>query len=268
MNLEPETPPPYPVSLPGEGRAPLSSIEDLASATEAERAGFVVYLCLRQWMCSSPPVARAFDCPSEARGEASEWVRSWRRANLTSALPFGALLDNPDLRDLLVWRTPALREGIRAMLCQTCKEQGYPYADLVAQASLWPDGALLDDLEMLCVEWVAAQHAKHRTVFQTAASLTRICSQSRRGAIRLIHSWKAVMALAMRRTKEEARAEAELQMLAAAQHVDAGPSLKANATKNIASMYGLGKEEKTESLEGQIMDLLTRGVDDEPKQIT
>jgi len=268
VNLEPENPPPYPVSLPGGGEAPLTSIEDLASASEAERAGFVVYLCLRQWMYASPPVAMAFDCPSEARHEASEWVRSWRRANLSAGLPFGAILDDPDLRDLLSWRTPGLREGIRAMLCQTCQDQGYPYADLVRSTELWPSLTLLDDLEMLCVEWVASQHAKHRTVFQSAASLTRICSQSRRGAIQLIHSWKAVMTLAMRRSKEEARAEAELQMLAAAQHVDAGPSLKANATKNIASMYGLGKEEKTESLEGQLMDLLTQGGDDEPKQIT
>ncbi len=218
-------------------------------------------------MYSSPPVATAFDCANETRREASAWVRSWRTANLASGMPLGAILDEPDLQTLLVWKDEVLRRGIATMLCQTVHEKSYPYGDLVRDPANWPSLATLDDMEMLCVEWVASQHAKHRTVFQSAATLARICPMSRRSAIQLIHSWKGVMALAMRRSKEEARAEAELQMLAAAQHVDAGPSLKTNVTKNIASMYGLGKEETAQSLEGQLMDLLT-GSDDEPKQIT
>ena len=268
MNLEPDEPPPYPVGLPVGGQ--FGSLEDLDAAQDADKVAFVVYLCLRRWMYSSPPIAGAFDAPDEARAAGSAWAREWRMANLGAHIPLGALLDEEDLRRLLVWREDDLKNGIRAMLLQTVKEQGYPYPELVAQASLWPSLSALDDIEMLCVEWVAEQNARHRSVFQSAGALTRICPMGKREAIQLIHTWRAVMALAMKRTKDEARAEAELQMLAAAQHIDAGPSLKASTTKNIASMYGLGKEEKTQSLEGQLMDLLTQGADggDEPKQLS
>ncbi len=222
----------------------------------------LVYLCVRTWLSEGPPPLLRFgDASLEARDAARAWAISFRHLSRDSRTPLGVAIDGGDGGLLGPFRQPSpeLVEGIQYAIRETLDRMG---VEVAIAAEDWPTVAELDDLEMLAVEWCANAVQGYSSPFQMTRALTRMVPMSRRHAVKLITTWKAIMSLAMTRSKAEARAEAELQLLEAASDAEATPSVRAGTTKAIAGLHGLGKEDRSVSLEGQIMDLLMSASDE------
>jgi len=244
---------------PPEQEGPCYTFLDAASRSQY-RPKLLVYLSVRWWLTHGAPDLVHFKdaTPQPLRERARRWVASWRHLRLSYDTPLGVLLDedSPLLEPFRPWADPELQETASLVVARTLKELGFTDAVLVDD---WPTLEEMDDLEMLAVEWVAERTERYKNPFSMSAELVRVLSAGlgRRQAMKFVRSWKAVMALAMSRSKQEARAEAELQLLATAQDPEASPAVAAGSTKTIAALHGLGKEDKSVSLEGQIMSLLT-----------
>lgn len=239
----------------------LQGLEDLDRLGPAELEAWTVYLALRVWMFNTPDLNRVFPQPGPERRLVEAWMIDYARARGDGRAPLGALIDDPDTARLLRPDEPTAAQLMRVVV-HTAESYGMKHRHVLDSQTEWPNSRDLDDLEMICVAWYADQVERRRTAFQVAQTITDHTGLPPRASHNIAAAWRRLTTIAMQRTKDEARAEAELQLLSDARDPSASASARAGVTKSIAALYGLGKEDKSKSLEATIMEMLGAADDD------